>query len=296
MSDDGLPDFFLLGAAKCATTSLYCYLKQHPELHLPDHKEPHFFNDPEEEFRERLDEYRSLYLPSGSKPTCDGTPSYFRNADIVIPRMKHLYENKSPKFILIFRDPVERAFSHYLHKRRAGVVPDTFEKALKEEKQQPEKSHTVWKSYFQDGLYADRLAQWQRQFPEEHFHVLLLEDLKQDAEQALRQVFQFLDVSSKVEIDTSKQYNQNRGIRNKWVRNLMRAPSETLHSLVTTVIPTRLRKRLRQAVHEWNQRSFEEKPEMPSHVAASLRREYETSVKRLETMIDRDLSDWLPKE
>lgn len=294
--DSSLPDFFLLGAAKCGTTSLWSYIQQHPHLYRPGQKEPHVLNAPEQEFKESLANYRELYAPSEAQLVGDGTPSYFRDADLVIPRIKQLYEQKSPKFILIFRDPVQRAFSHYLHKRRAGVVPDTFEEALEKEKKHPQQKQEEWKSYFQDGLYADRLEQWHRHFPKEHFHILLLEDLKQNAAQAVRRTFRFLDVSPNVEIDTSKKYNQSRDIRSKWVRNLMRAPSDTLHSVVTTVIPARLRSVIRRKIHSWNQSSFEEKPEISSAVASSLRREYVESVECLETMIDRDLSDWMPND
>lgn len=290
-----LPDFFLLGAAKCATTSLYCYLKQHPELYLPDHKEPHVLNSPKEEFRRELDDYRVLYEPAESQVSCDGTPSYFRDADVVIPRMKELYGSHNPKFVLLFRDPVERAFSHYLHKRRAGVVPDTFEDALEWEENHPDRSHEEWKSYFQDGLYADRLAMWQEHFPEAHFHVLLLDDLRRDAQTAVQRVFRFLGVDPDVEVDTSHQYNQHRDIRYKWIRNFMRAPSSGMRSVVTAVLPRDLRRLIRRTIHSWNQQSVDEKPELSSSTECRLRREYQGSVDRLEDMIDRDLSAWYPE-
>jgi hypothetical protein len=292
---ESLPDFFLLGAAKCATTSLYCYLKQHPDLYLPDYKEPHLLNDPEGEFRQRLEDYRARYAKSGNRPSCDGTPSYFRDADIVIPRMKQLYAGHYPKFILLFRDPVERAFSHYLHKHRAGVVPDTFEEALKWEKQHPDQSHGEWKSYFRDGLYADRLAEWQEHFPKENFHVLLLNDLRVDAQEAVQRIFQFLEVEPDVEVDTSDRYNQHQDIHHKWVRNFMRAPSTAIHTVVTTLLLKSVRKRIRGAIHSWNQKSVDEKPNLPDSIACTLRREYRESICRLENMIGRDLTNWYPK-
>jgi hypothetical protein len=295
-SNGSLPDFFVLGAAKCGTTSLYCYLKQHPDLHLPDYKEPHVLNEPEDRFRRLLEDYRALYAPSGSKPSCDGTPSYFRDANVVIPRIKRLYGDESPKFVLIFRDPVERAFSHYLHKRRAGVVPDTFEEALETESRFPEKSREEWKSYFQDGLYADELRKWQEHFPNDNFHVLILNDLVEDAQRAVGRVFRFLDVNPEVRIRGEQRRNSRQDIRSTWLQKLLRKPSAPLHSLVTALLPKEMRSKLRGILQEMNQKPFDEKPEPPERITRPLRYEYRESVEKLENMIGRDLSQWLPEQ
>lgn len=289
-----LPDFFLLGATKCGTTSLYFYLRQHPELYLPKQKEPHVLNDPPEAYKRALEEYRELYAPSGSRLVADGTPSYFRDADRVIPRIKRLYGSDSPKFILIFRDPVERAFSHYLHKRQAGVVPDSFAEALEYEKRHSEKSREEWKSFFQDGIYVDTLQTWHEHFPEHRFHVLLLEDLKQDAEGAVKNTFRFLGVDPSVEVDVQPRYNERRDIRSKWVRNFMRQPSDLLHSIATTFLPKAVRLQIRRKLHKWNQTDFEKEPVLSEKVAEQLRERYRESTYRLEEVIERDLSMWRP--
>ncbi len=293
--DLALPDFFLLGAAKSGTTSLWDCIQQHPALYRPGKKEPHVLNAPKDEFEHNLDTYTRLYESTDGKIVGDGTPSYFRDADIVIPRMKSLYgQEDPPKLILIFRDPVERAFSHYLHKRRSGVVPDTFEEALAWESEHPVRSRDEWKTFFEDGLYARRLAQWREHFPVEQFHVLLLDDLKEDARTAVRDVFRFLGVNPDpgVRIDTEKRSNQRKDIRSKWIRNLMRAPSRPLRRAVTTLLPRTARRKLRSALHEWNQSPFDEAPELRRETEERLRREFEGSIRKLENMIDRDLSHW----
>jgi hypothetical protein len=289
-----LPDFFLLGATKCGTTSLYFYLRQHPDLYLPKQKEPHVLNAPPDDFENELDDYLRLYSPSGDRLAADGTPSYFRDSDRVIPRIKQLYEERSPKFILIFRDPVERAFSHYLHKRQAGVVPDSFEEALKHEKRHPEKSREEWKSFFRDGIYVDTLQTWYEHFPEHRFHILLLDDVKQNAEGAVKDTFRFLGVDPSVEIDVQQRYNERRDIRSKWVRNLMRQPSDLVHSVATTLLPKKMRMQIRRTLHKWNQTDFEKTPVLSEKIAEQLREKYSESTYRLEEVIERDLSMWRP--
>jgi hypothetical protein len=291
-SDASLPDFYLLGAAKCGTTSLWLYIQQHPDLYRFGKKEPHVLNAPEREFESQIEGYRDLYASSASKLAGDGTPSYFRDADVVIPRMKSLYKSKSPMFILIFRDPVERAFSHYLHKRRAGVVPDTFEAALEYEKEHPERSQKRWKTFYQDGLYAPRLRNWMDHFPEDQFLFLILDDLKTNAGKTVRRIFRFLGVDPSVEVNTSKQYRQRRNFRSRLIRNLLREPSNILHSAVTTILPKPVRRYIRRMLQQCNQTNFDDPPEMSPDTAEFLRHEYSDSIRELEDLINRDLSHW----
>jgi hypothetical protein len=129
-----LPNFFLLGAAKAGTTSLYHCLKQHPQVFMPANKEPRFF-DRDEFYQEGLSVYLNRHFKGSEIYPARGeaTPAYHR-PEKVIPRMKKAYGRLSPKFLIILRDPVERAWSHYLHRVFFTLEEESFEHALKLEK------------------------------------------------------------------------------------------------------------------------------------------------------------------
>jgi len=230
-----------------------------------------------------------------SKVTCDGTIRYFRKPDIVIPRIKALYSSKKPKFILVFRDPVERAFSHYLHNRRGRNV--SFREELEFEFRNPKKSHDQWRSYFHDGLYAKRLSKWWDYFPQDRFCIVLLEDISSDPKNVIKRVFEFLGISKDVKIETSEKYNKAKDVRSAKIKNFLRSPPLVVHSIITNLFPKELRKTLRSSINEINTKklSEEERTRIPPDVKNKLREKYVDSVKRLENMIERDLSSWLPQ-
>jgi hypothetical protein len=118
-----LPNSFILGAAKCGTTSLYYYLKQHPEIYLPKDKEPHFF-DNDVFWNEGVDVFLRRHFQGAQRFPARGesTPAYFHRWEKVIPRIKAVYSDVIPKFIAIFRYPVERAFSHLFASRKLAIA------------------------------------------------------------------------------------------------------------------------------------------------------------------------------
>ena len=125
-----LPNLFILGAAKAGTTSLYHYLKQHPQIYLSSIKEPHFFDD-DENFAKGLNNYVKQYFRNSEMYpiTGEATP-YIQNGIKVASRINQAYSNNPPKFVIILRDPVKRAWSHYMHRVRTGLETNSFEDAL----------------------------------------------------------------------------------------------------------------------------------------------------------------------
>jgi len=115
------PNFFIVGAAKAGTSSLFRYLKEIPGIYMPEFKEPHFFapNPPKyDNYKPMQDKtkYLDLFKESTSeKMIGEASASYLRN-----PESPKLIHSTIPdaKIIISLRDPVERAFSHYLYKIR----------------------------------------------------------------------------------------------------------------------------------------------------------------------------------
>ena len=101
---------------------------------------------------------------------------------------------------MILRDPVKRAWSHYLQQCRYGVETESFERALELEPTRLSAGDPAWTTYFRGGLYARQLRVWFEAFPREHFLVLLTEDLAERPDAVARQAFAFLDVDPDVEL------------------------------------------------------------------------------------------------
>lgn len=201
-----LPNFFIIGAAKCGTSSLFANITQHPQVYKPFRKELHFF-DKNDYYANGLDWYLNLYFKGAEKYQAIGeaTPAYIYWAEVVAPRMADVYQGSSPKFIAIFRDPVERAYSRYWHDLRQSQpllfengTPVSFEKALELEKKLVEtdtfpKVGTGY-SFVRGGLYAPKIKIFQQWFPRENFLFILNEDLKHNPEGTFASIFKFLGI------------------------------------------------------------------------------------------------------
>lgn len=198
------PNFFLIGAPKCGTTSLYYYLKEHSDVFLPEIKEQHFFSQPEVKdtyydvyFANTLEEYLDNYKDSKSeKIIADISPSYLyykKSAN----KIKEF--NSNAKVIAILRDPVDRTISHYLMDLRIGYVNKPLNHYLKD------KTSNYYKEYIGNSLYYEKVKYYKESFGD-NFLVLSFNDLKHNPKKVMDKVFCFLDID-KIELDFSKKYN-----------------------------------------------------------------------------------------
>lgn len=177
-----LPDFILIGAAKCGTTTLHRWLGLHSHLFLCTPKEPQFFSDDDVHAR-GAGWYRRLFAGAADHQRCgEASTTYTRwphTADAA-PRIAALVPDA--RLVYIMRHPVERSYSHYAHWMRDGVTK-TFEAALDEGPELVDCS-----------LYAEQLDRHRRHFPDDRILLLLLEDLRRDPRAVLRRIQRFLDV------------------------------------------------------------------------------------------------------
>src|SRR5581483_11863989 len=140
-----LPDFLVIGGQKCGTTALYNYIIEHPDIYLAVRKQMHYFDNRYEK-GDRW--YRSGFPTVAEKfyvknilrkrfITCEATPNYIFHPQAA-RRVARLLPHA--KFILVLRDPVDRAYSHYNHEIRKGTEMLSFEEAIAKEKErlQPE--------------------------------------------------------------------------------------------------------------------------------------------------------------
>lgn len=182
------PNFFIIGAAKAGTTSLYAWLKQHPQVFMSPVKEPHFFSHDLVKTPRfvvtSLHEYLRLFdRASGFKAIGEASASYFPFGRTVARRIKEKIPRA--KIIVLLRDPLERAYADYLMYLRTGREScATFYDALKFSP-----FSTV---YIQ--TYAKPLREWLEVFGEKNTLVLLFEELKKNPRDLLIKVAEFLEI------------------------------------------------------------------------------------------------------
>ncbi len=188
-----LPTFLIAGAQKCGTTSLAGAVRQHPEVHLSRRKEIHFFD---RHFERGLDWYGSQFTPKPHHTQVgEATPAYMYDA----AARERLSETlPDARIVIILRNPVDRAYSHYWHKRRLGDEPlPTFEEAIAAEPQRRSRDNVrarIGFAYVDRGHYVDQIEQLVDRQGRDRVHVMLLDDLVQDRVATMRALLEFLEV------------------------------------------------------------------------------------------------------
>lgn len=204
------PDFVIIGAQRGGTTSLHAYLSAHPKVRTPATKELHFVTD---RYERGHDWYRGQFprdLPPGTL-TGEATP-YALFHPLAAGRLRQVAPEA--KLIALLRNPVDRAYSHYLFERARGDEPLEFAAALDaeprrlagEEAALARCSTYVSKphkhaSYVARGNYAPQLERWFAHFPREQMLVLRSEDFYGQTPATFARVTAFLKM--KPEIDMS---------------------------------------------------------------------------------------------
>ena len=191
-------DFVIGGTQKGGTSALDSFLRQHPEICMPEtRKELHFF-DKEENFiaKPNYKKYHAHFEPRSQRVVGEATPIYmYWNA---APYRIWQY-NPQMKWVLVLRNPVERAFSAWNMETKRGAERLSFREAIEQEPVRCREAlplqHKVY-SYIDRGLYAHQVRRLFNIFGKENCLVLLNEDLRTDHLATLRRVFQFLNVDS----------------------------------------------------------------------------------------------------
>lgn len=197
--DRPLPQFVIVGAQRCGTTSLYRDLSGHPQVREPLGKELQYFTL---FHRRSLDWYRGHFpvLEPGQQ-TFEASPYYLFHPHAAARMGAAL---PTTRFVVLVRDPVERAFSHYLHTLRTGDEPLGFEEAVAAEPQRMRRAeergldsaagHDLLRqySYLGRGMYGEQLNRMLSVIPLERVHVMRSEELHVDPDRHFAGLLEFL--------------------------------------------------------------------------------------------------------
>ena len=184
-----LPNLIIIGAMKCATTSLHYYLNLHPEISMSKEKELNFFI-PQYDWYQRgnwhrgVEWYRS-HFASTTKIQGESSPNYTYRPFFggVAERMHAVVPGA--KLIYILRDPIERIISQYIHQYAGEKEDRSISEALANFKRN---------FYISRSLYAMQLEEFLNFFPQSQILVITQEDLQRQRQQTLQTVFRFLNV------------------------------------------------------------------------------------------------------
>ncbi len=221
-----LPDFLIIGVQKGGTTSLYNYLIQHPCVYPAYTKEVHFFD---RFFTQGVTEYRR-YFPTRFKKyskifkhqkfvTGEATPYYIFHP-LVAERVAQTLPNV--KLIILLRNPIDRAYSHYQHEVKLGFEPLlSFEDAIAQEEerlatefdkmiQNPSYNSFNYQhySYLSRGIYVNQIQRWEKFFKPKQFLILSIDDLLINPTEVYKKTLNFLNLPEWFP-NTFKKYNRN---------------------------------------------------------------------------------------
>jgi hypothetical protein len=294
-----LPDIMLVGAAKSGTTSIAHQFTRHPGAYLPmAKKEPHFFSfgGKRPAYRDaafvrtlvwRPQDYAALYAPAPKDARiADCSTSYLYLHRTAVPHIRSVYGDRAVELNMsaILRDPVERAYSHWLYLVRNGHEDLPFEQAVDPATVERRKQDRWGFDYLGYGLYADAIESYRAAFPS--FKVYLLEDLK-DLQGTFNDI---CDRAGLAHIEVEKVQSNPGGVPKSraLVRTLRRNP---LVRSLSHLLPTAMRNKVR-AQRDGMLKKALERPEMPQEARARLNAYYKKDVERLTKLIGRDLGHW----
>jgi hypothetical protein len=295
-----MPNFLIIGANKAGTTSLYHYLKQHPQIYMSPVKEPMFFklmgkqldtSKPGCEITlkyavNNINDYSALFNDvSDEKAIGEASTAYLHN-----PYCAELIKKYIPdvKIIVVLRNPVERAYSNYLMYVRWGLETLDFEEAVREEEPRMRNDYPQGWQYIKLGFYYEPLKFYFDMFNRSQIKVFLYEDFCKDSVGMMQDIFHFLDVDESFVPDTSQRHNVYvlpKNNRANFLINLLKPIKRVLKMFFPLEF-------LRYVAYPIKKRIYT-KPKLPAEMRGKLVEVYKQDILNLQELIDRDLLNWL---
>jgi hypothetical protein len=281
-----LPNFIIIGAGKCGTTSLHAYLKRHPQIYICPKKETYFFlNEMSRAKHKRygvtttLEDYLELFkdAPEGSLIGEISTNYY------AYPESAQLIHNLIPdiKIIAILRNPADRAFSSY-----QMFVQQGHEKRRFQDLVSPDDKHV------KRGFYYAELSPFFKVFNRNQIKILFFDDLCKDPDSFTRNLFQYLGVDATA-LPPMMDRKRQGGLPKNPLLNRLLVKQNPMRSaaaaLLKLFIPLELRQKLRMGMIKSNIQKATLDPESRRKLVEI----YRDDILKLQDLVERDLSHWL---
>lgn len=305
-----LPNFLIVGAAKSGTTSLHNYLRQHPQIFMPEVKENFFFSfmgkhpnfispDPLEPICCRLDDYIKIFEGAQEGQVAgEASPSYLYTYEATIKNLKKVYGQGLQKLriIIILRNPIDRAWSQYFHFIKHGKEVIAFDKAIHPDTigSRLSDNWNIFYDYIGFGMYFHQVKAFWDNFS--HVKIFFFEDLNRNCSKLIRSIFEFLDVEPSFQPKLSLRYNVSGVPKNHFIYKFLIQPNPLRNAISRTFIRRIISERSRYKIIEYLNAKDLKRPEMNRHTREYLANLYRDDLLKLQKLLNRDLSHWLTLE
>ena len=297
-----LPNFLLVGAAKCGTSSLHRYLDQHPDIFMSKVKDPRFIssqvtpfplNGPGDDkveawYVKKYEDYVKLFDGSdGYRAVGESSADTMYFYKGTIPVIKQYLGD--PKIIIVLRNPVKRAFSAYQHLVRDMREDLAFEDGLKEEPNRIKNNWELIYHYTNASLYYEPVKAFMDNFT--NVKVILTEDQEKRPQQVFRDVFRFLNVDPDHDVNTEMRFNISGKPKSQWLHQFLahgNMARRIAQPIVRSLFSPETRLRIALKIHEKNMTRMTINPQ----TKAKLHQFFEQDIERLEGLLKRNLSVW----
>ncbi len=304
-----VPDFFIVGHPKCGTTALYEMLHRHPQVFMPDFKEPWFFaDDMRPRFQparsgtvpETLEDYLQLFTAAAPQQRVGEASSSYLRSRRAADRIAQL--RPDARIIAILREPA--SFLRSLHMQMLHDHIETkrdlweairLEPARREGRRIPRRSHLPQMLLYSDHVrYVEQLRRYHAAFPRDQVLVIIYDDFRADNEATVRRVLRFLGVVDDAPVELVEANASTREIRSQQLDDLVSAvsvgrgpASRAAKALVKSLLPRELRKR---ALSATRRKLVFTRPRPPDEqLTGELHARFRDEVEALSAYLDRDL-------
>lgn len=294
--------FLFAGTAKAGTTSIYEYLNQHPQVHIPVKETFYFLKEVYTDFSlgypaQRAEEdlilneadYRKLYPEDPEKIHGEIGTGYLYHHRTSIPLIQKTL-GKDVKILIILRNPVQRAYSSYMHFVKDVHERLSFEDSLKKEEERKKLKYDFMWFHRDLGLYADQVEAFLKAFNQ--VKILITEEFADNPEEGMKDIFEFLEIDPDVKLNFEKVYNKSGQPKSKGLQRLITQENvikKTLRPAFRKLYSKEKREKIRKRVKNMNISGYRS---MDPKIEAKLKDFYQEDVRKLEKLIGRPLVKW----
>jgi hypothetical protein len=292
-----IPNLFIVGAPKCGTSALYDYLRQHPETFMPFRKEYYFFGSDLGMSRLSAAEYFAYFQPAKDEKIIGEGSTWYLYSTRAAQEIRQI--SPDAKIIIMLRNPVEMLYS--LHSQLLFTTeedePD-FKRAMELEFERRAGKHLPARTrlpaacfYYRD--VADFFPQVKRYldvFGRDRVKIILFEDFKKHTREIYTDTLNFLEIDPNFTPDF-KIVNANKRVRSSKLMSIIRHPPHIIQKMLRRLLPSEFKDRLVATLWSMNAQYISRKP-MDFDLRLQLINEFTPGIRKLEALIDVDLSGW----
>ena len=292
------PNFFIVGAPKCGTTSLFEYLVIHPDVYMPLCKEISYFGSDLVYRNHDIDEddYLSLFKECNNEKAVGEASVWYLYSKKAAEEIKAF--NPEAKIIIMIRKPVDMIYSLYHQIRCLGQEPiQDFRQALDAEQHRlkgrniPFYASSEHLFFYRDAArYSGQIERYYRVFDQSNIHIIVHDDFQRDTSGEYNKVLQFLGVDDAYQPEF-KHYNTNKRARSRWIAKFIPNPPRIVVKFVRIFTSLSVRQKIRALIMRYNT-THEQRLPIDPEIKRILILEFKEEVDKLSTLLKRDMSSW----